>query len=254
MALFADDRCRIMLVLADETLRPSINIKKENARVNSMRPIIIINFKTYPEATGKHAVELARLCEQLGREHLYDMRVAVQPTDIAAVAEAVNIPVYAQHIDPFDAGKHTGAISAQAIKAAGAAGSLLNHSERMLSTQELQQAAAQLQKEKLQVIIGAESLHRLEELGRAVQPTLFFIEPPELIGGEVSVSVARPDIVGSAVHATKQQLLIGAGIREFNDLHIAIEAGAKGVILSSHIVTAKDHRKALLKLLTARGR
>lgn len=199
-------------------------------------------------------VKLAKLCQELGKEHDIDMRIAVQATDIAAVSQAVDIPVYAQHVDPVDAGKTTGWVTAQAIKAAGAKGTLLNHAERRVSTQSIKATIHYLKKLHLDAVVCAEDLHRLHELDRHVEPTLFVVEPPELIAGDVSIAVARPDIVGNAVHATHKPLLVGAGIKDHNDFSIALEMGAKGVLLSSHILLAKDQRKALMRLLTRRGR
>lgn len=219
-----------------------------------MRPIVIVNFKTYLQATGERAVRLAKLCEEVGKEYHVDMRVAVQASDVSAVVAAVSIPVYAQHVDAVEPGKTTGWVTAQALKAAGAAGTLLNHAEHRTSTQNIRLTTPYLRKEKFEIIVIAEDLHRLAEFERHVDADLFCIEPPELIGGDVSVSVARPDIVGNAVHATAKPLLIGAGIKDYTDLSIALSMGARGVLLSSGVVLARDQKKALLKLLTPHGR
>jgi triosephosphate isomerase (TIM) len=222
-------------------------------RKERVKPIIIINCKTYPQATGIKAVQLAKLCEEMAQRFDLDIRIAVQVADLQAVANAVSIPVYAQHADAVGPGKTTGWITAHSIKLAGGAGALLNHAERPLSTQSIKATIAYLKKEHLHAIVCAESVKRLEELSMHADATLFAIEPPELIGGDVSVAIARPDIVGNAVQASPKPLLIGAGIKDHNDFSIALQMGAKGVLLSSGIVLAKDWRKAFLKLLTARG-
>ena len=67
-------------------------------------PMIIINFKTYLEATGKKAVELAKKAEKASKETGIYIAVTPQFTDVKAVAEAVEIPVFAQHIDPIKPG------------------------------------------------------------------------------------------------------------------------------------------------------
>ena len=66
-------------------------------------PIVIVNFKTYLEATGRKAVELAEKAEKVSKETGVCIAVAPQFVDIAAVAKAVEIPVFAQHIDPSKA-------------------------------------------------------------------------------------------------------------------------------------------------------
>ena len=218
-----------------------------------MKPIVIINFKTYPQATGEKAVRLAKLCEEYGKGHKVDMRVAVQATDIATVAKAVSIPVYAQHADIAPAGKSTGWITASALKAAGAKGTLLNHSEHRLNAQAIHAIMPQLRKAKLEVVVIAEDLHQLRLFDKHIKADYFCIEPPELIAGEVSVSMARPDVVGDAVRSTKVPLLVGAGVKEYEDLSLALELGAKGVLLSSHVVLARNQPRALKRLLSVRG-
>jgi triosephosphate isomerase len=65
-------------------------------------PMIIVNFKTYSEATGAKAIELAKKAEKVSSETRISVGIAPQFTDIAPVAEAVDIPVFAQHVDPED--------------------------------------------------------------------------------------------------------------------------------------------------------
>ena len=73
--------------------------------------------------------------------------VAPQFVDIARIAEAVEIPVFAQHIDPIKPGNCTGHILAEAVKEAGAVGTLINHAERQLKLSEIE-AIISLTREK----------------------------------------------------------------------------------------------------------
>ncbi len=102
-------------------------------------PIIIVNFKTYLESTGQKAVELAKNAEKASKETGATIVVAPQFVDIARVAEAVEIPVFAQHIDPIKPGNSTGHILAESVKEAGAVGTLINHAERQLKLSEIEQ-------------------------------------------------------------------------------------------------------------------
>ncbi len=58
-----------------------------------------MNFKTYIEATGKRAIELAKVAEEVSRETGVIIIVAPQFTDIEPVSKTVDIPVFSQHID-----------------------------------------------------------------------------------------------------------------------------------------------------------
>ena len=92
-------------------------------------PTIIVNFKTYESATGDKALDLAKIHAQIANETGHSFAVCVQPTDLAKIAVEVDIPVFAQHIDPVGYGSNTGHILPEAVKAAGAFGTLLNHAE-----------------------------------------------------------------------------------------------------------------------------
>ena len=71
------------------------------------------------------------------------------------------------------------------------------------------------------------------------------VEPPELIGGNVSVSKAKPEIIEKSVEKVKEitgdvKVLCGAGIKNREDVAKAIELGSDGILLASGIVKAKD--------------
>src|SRR5437660_11206971 len=89
------------------------------------------------EATGKRAIELAKVAEDVSRETGVTIIVAPQFTDIEPVSKTVDIPVFSQHLDSIKPGAHTGHVLAEAVKSAGAEGTLLHHSERRRNTCEL---------------------------------------------------------------------------------------------------------------------
>ncbi|MFH1317000.1 MAG: triose-phosphate isomerase, partial [Candidatus Woesearchaeota archaeon] len=78
-------------------------------------PVIIINFKTYKSATGKNALNLAKICEKVAKKNKANIAVAVQDADIYRVSSNVKIPVLAQHIDDINFGSHTGATLAEDV-------------------------------------------------------------------------------------------------------------------------------------------
>lgn len=216
--------------------------------------LIIVNCKAYAQGSGSGALRIAEMAERYAKEHGVTIGIAPQALDLTAISAVTSIPVFAQHVDPYSAGRGTGMITAQALKKAGATGAILNHSEHRMRTEDITQAVKMLHKEKLLAIVCVESVARLQELLHHVRPDYFCLEPPELIAGDVSVSVARPDTVLQAVHATKIPLLIGAGVRTYEDLNIAQEMGCAGIILSSGIVLAPHKDRAFARLLTAPGR
>ena len=90
-----------------------------------MKPIIVVNFKTYKESSGKNSIKLAK--------SLKDAIIAVQPADICETSK-VHQNIYCQHVDSVEQGRGTGYLTIEDLIANGACGSLLNHSAHTFIT------------------------------------------------------------------------------------------------------------------------
>jgi len=218
-------------------------------------PTIIVNFKTYSEAAGKKAVELAEEAEKVSKETSVNIIVAPQFTDIATVAEAVEIPVFAQHIDPITPGGHTGHVLAESVKEAGAAGTLINHSERQLKLSDID-TAIKLAREKGLVSCVCANNPSVSVAVAALKPDIVSVEPPELIGTGIAVSKAQPAVVTDTVKLVREvnaevTILCGAGISRGEDVTVALKLGTQGVLVASGIVKAKDPYKILREFAEA---
>jgi triosephosphate isomerase len=212
--------------------------------LNLQTPVIIVNFKTYLESTGKRAVELAKQAEKAAKETGANIVVVPQFVDIATIAEAVEIPVFAQHIDPIKPGNCTGHVLAEAVKEAGAVGTLINHSERQLRLIDVDAIIA-LAKDKGLISCVCANNPSVSAAIAAIHPDITSVEPPELIGTGISVSKAKPEIVTDTVKLVhkidpKMTILCGAGISTAEDVSIALKLGTRGVLVASGIVKAKD--------------
>jgi triosephosphate isomerase (TIM) len=219
-----------------------------------VKPIIIINFKAYPQTIGENAIRLAKICERVAYETGSDIRIAVSAPDIYPVCRVVSIPVYAEHVDSYPLGKHTGSILPEMVKTAGATGTLLNHSEHQIPIQKLEDSIKRSAHLSLTTIVCAVD-PKMEKkiIACKYKPDMVAVEPPELIGGDISVSSAKPGLIARSVETVKKKhrikLLVGAGIKTREDVIKAIELGADGVLIASGIDLARDPEKALLALL-----
>lgn len=207
-------------------------------------PVIIVNFKTYLESTGKRAVELAKQAQKVSRETGYYVGVAPQLADLRAVAEAVDIPVFAQHIDPIKPGGFTGHVLAEAAQEAGAVGTLINHSERQLKLSDIDEIVKMTREKGLMSIVCANN-PTISAAVASLKPDMVAIEPPELIGTGIPVSKAQPEIVTGTVELVRRVnekvvILCGAGISHGADVSAALKLGTQGVLVASGIVKAKD--------------
>lgn len=202
-------------------------------------------------------MELARAAETVSREIGKEIIVCPNNLDLQIVAQSVKIPVYAQHVDINKTGAFTGSIPAQAIKAIGAQGSLINHSEKRISMEQVELAVIRCKEAGIKSVVCTENVYDAKHIA-LFEPDFIAIEPPELIGTGVSVSTADPNIVKNTVYEINRitkvnglreiPILCGAGVSNGQDIKIALELGAKGVLLASAFVNAKDPKKLLLDM------
>jgi triosephosphate isomerase len=216
-------------------------------------PAIVLNFKTYPEVLGKKGWDLAKSFANVADDTGASIVLAPPTSDLAHLAKLVHIPVFGQHVDAVEPGQTTGWTPPEALLEAGAAGTLINHSERKVAWEEMSVVIPKCRDLGLEVIACADDLAEAETLAK-LSPEYIAIEPPELIGGDVSVTTARPEIVSGAVARIRAAnpkviVLCGAGVKTRKDVAKALELGTAGVLLSSGVVKAKDPEKALRDLV-----
>ena len=207
-------------------------------------PIIIVNYKTYTESTGKNAVKLAKKAERVHKETGVYVAVAPQLAELAAVAKSVAIPVFAQHIDPIKPGGYTGHVLADSAKEAGAVGALINHSERQLKLSDIEQII-RIAREHDMISVVCANNPGVSAAVVALEPDMIAIEPPELIGTGIPVSKAQPEVITGTIKLVREvnkkvTILCGAGISHGADVTAALKLGTQGVLVASGIVKAKD--------------
>lgn len=216
-------------------------------------PIILVNFKVYPSAVGEAAVELAKIHEKVAKETGANIAVAVNSLDLAKVCNAVDIPVFAQHVDAVECGGNTGHVVPEVVKMQGAFGTLLNHAERPLKDEVLEKSIRRAKEAELEVIVCANTPERAKEI-LPYGPDLVAVEPPELIGGDISVSKSEADVIKKAVEFIGEgQVLVGAGVKDAEDVRLALEFGASGVLLASGVTKASNPEEVLRDLVSGLG-
>jgi triosephosphate isomerase len=218
-------------------------------------PIILVNFKTYSEATGRKALELAKNCEKISLETEICVGVAPQYVDIPLIANEVEIPVFAQHIDPVKPGSHTGHILPEAVKEAGAVGTLINHSERRLKLADIDAAITRAKETGLTSLVCTNN-STVSAAAAALGPDMIAVEPPELIGTGIPVSKAKPEVVSGTIRLVKKInpkviVLCGAGITTGEDVAAALKLETEGVLVASSVVKARKPYAVLLEFAEA---
>jgi len=207
--------------------------------------MIFVNFKTYEEGTGEKALKLAKICQAVEQETEIKIFPVVQAADIYRLTSA-GLTVWAQHVDDIGFGPNTGSTLFEALAQAGAKGTLLNHSENKLPPETIGSIIERTR--SLGFLVCCESLEEAQSIAE-FKPDLIAYEPPELIGGDVAVSSAKPEIIGDFTREIKDiPVLVGAGIHEREDVHQSLKLEAVGILVSSAVVLADDPKKVLLDL------
>jgi triosephosphate isomerase len=210
---------------------------------------VLVNLKAYP----CDPVDIAEAANAVADASGVRIAVAPQAAHLERVA-ATGVETWAQHVAPVAHGSHTGHTLAEAVADAGATGTLLNHSEHRLTLADIDGALDAADRADLETVVCANNPDQVAAAA-ALGPDAVAVEPPELIGGDVSVGTADPDIVEGAVAAAAAvdpdvSVYCGAGVSTGDDLTAAADLGADGVLLASGVAKADDPRAALSDLVS----
>ncbi len=211
-------------------------------------PILIINFKNYMEASGKRCLALALEADKVAKELNMLESIAVAPPNpaLALVAERIDIPVIAQHVDDKGEGSTTGYNTVNMLRSFNIRGSIVNHSEHRLSLKEIEGVVKALRTSDMVAVVCVREPSEMDAIaGFELEPDYIAIEPPELIGTGNAVSRSKPEVItGSVERASrlglKSKIICGAGIVDGSDSKAAIRLGSKGVLVASGIVKADN--------------
>lgn len=205
---------------------------------------MILNLKNYPEVLGEGSLRIAEAAQRASSKTGAEIIVAPPGPMVAIVASRVTIPVFSQTVGSETGDKTTGAFLPEAVKAARAKGTLLNHSESSRTLSELKRLVPRLRGLSLAVCLCAGTTSQAVTLSR-LEPDYIAVEPPGLIGSGMAVSKAKPELVSRTVSKVRGtgyrgKILCGAGIVSGEDVKKAVELGAEGVLVSSSVVKARD--------------
>lgn len=234
-------------------MRQTAPRKPENpvgAIIKNGGKMIVLNLKTY-DAVIKNPLYFVDVAKEVVGESGVRIAVAVPAPYLKEAAERYS-DVYAQHMDHYEPGAHTGSIIAEMLASLRVKGTIINHSEKRVGENIVKAAVERAHLLNIETIVCAESPDEAEKLSET-QPSFIAVEPPELIGSGVSVSTAKPEVIVSTVKKIKAKnpkvrVLCGAGVNNKDDVRKALELGAEGVLLASAYVKAKKPKEFLQEL------
>ena len=210
--------------------------------------MFIINCKNYEEIAGGKIIEFIKIAEKISKK--YKIKIAVAPPQhlIGLVANS-SIPILAQHVDNSNVGSTTGFMIPELLKKSKVSGSLINHSEHRISSDEISKLVLKLRELKMISVVCVKDVAEAKKYAK-LNPDYIAIEPPELIGSGKAVSKEKPELITKSADAVnsaknKTKLLCGAGIVSGQDVTKALELGSRGILVASGIIKAKNWTKVI---------
>lgn len=210
--------------------------------------MIFLSLKTYKEATGDNVIKLLSSVKKISQESGVKIIPIAQPTDIYRIKKELEIEVWAQHMDPIDPGRNMGWLSPYSLKAVGAAGVVINHSEHKTTDENVKKILDKAREYQLKNIVIAFDPKTVIRYS-LWNPDYISYEKEDAIGTGESMLKTEEENIKKLVSVLKRPLIIGAGISTGEDVRQAVKLGAKGVIIASSFVLAKNPEEKLRELV-----
>ena len=215
--------------------------------------MILVNFKLYKETFGDGALKLAEICQKVAKKTGVEIIPVVSSLDAFRIKEKLGMnKVYIQAVDEVTEGAKTGFISPFQASELKIEGTLINHSEHRVKPGSIKKILKNWPKD-FKSVVCISTLGQAQAWAKNIKPDMIAYEPRELIGSkDRSVATEKPEMIKKIVEKySKIPVLVGAGIHSKEDVKISLKLGAKGVLISSFIVKAKDPEKELLEIASA---
>ncbi len=216
------------------------------------RPFFEFGPKAY--MYGEELLKLAQAIDRIAQK--YDMDVVLDPqtTDLRYIAgnTSERIHVYAQHMDSIPVGRGMGSVLAEAVRATGAVGVMLNHAEHKLTLDEIAAAIRRADEVGLATMVCADGEDEISAVA-ALAPNIIVAEPSELIGTGIAVGHEYVSACLQMVRSINPEIIVlpSAGISCGEDCYNIIRAGADASGSSSGICCASDREAMAEEMIAA---
>jgi triosephosphate isomerase (TIM) len=204
---------------------------------------------------GEEVLKLARHADLVSKKYRVSIIFTPQYVDIPTLArETENIFVFAQHMDFLPVGRGIGSVLPEAVKAAGAAGVLLNHAEKPLSIDVIERTIARADEVGLGTMVCADTFTNVAAVAR-LAPNILLAETPELIGvgkrdQRDQQAIAKINRIVWDINPDIR-VLHGAGISNGEDVYAIIASGAQATGSTSGIIKANDPLQMLEEMIAS---
>ncbi len=199
---------------------------------------------------GDDVLDLALAADAASEKYKVDIIFTTPYTEIRRVKENTRfLHVFAPHMDPLKPGRGLADVLAEAVKAAGAEGVMLNHCEKPISLGTLKASILRADEAGLVSIVCADSIAEAGAVAK-LNPNIIVPEPTELVGTGQTSDEEYVRASTEAVKSVNPEILVlqGAGIKCYSDVYRNIFAGADATGCSSGIAAlpTREARNAMV--------
>ncbi|MAE49218.1 hypothetical protein CMI48_00150 [Candidatus Pacearchaeota archaeon] len=208
--------------------------------------MIVINFKNWK--TGKEVLRLAKDVQHyFGKTD--DVVLCVPATEIGRVGDAVELDVFAQHVDLVKKPESTGSVGVKAVKAVGGLGTLINHSEKRLGWKEVTALMQECADLGVRALVCVKTYREAKWVSKqTVRPWGVVYEGGSLFFAEKALTGSREKEIKAFADLFKEsevKALCGGGLFTLKDIKTALDVGCDGVVLDSAIAKVKKPERFL---------
>lgn len=214
-------------------------------------PFFEIGPKSY--LYGDDILDLALAADKASEKYDVDIIFTTPLVDIRRIKEATKrIHVFAPHMDPIYPGRGLADTLPESLVAAGTEGVMLNHCEKPLTFEVLEETIKRAEEVGLTTIVCADSMADASKIA-TLAPDIIVAEPSELIGTGVSVGEEYVKAATEAVHSVNNEILVltAAGIANGEDVYNTIISGADATGSSSGVAKAEDRAAMVDEMISS---
>jgi len=205
---------------------------------------------------GDNVIEYAKVADAASKEYDIDVLFVAPYTEIRRVSESTDrLIVLAPYMDAIKPGRGIADVLPEAVKAAGAQGVMINHSERPMTLSAIKKTIDRANELDLLTFVCADTIVEAKALA-LLHPDILNPEPTELIGsGNVSDMGYVKEVI-KVVKSIDPSIMVeqAAGITTAQQVYDFIMAGSEAAGSASGILFSENPYSLLNEMVCAVNR
>ena len=214
-------------------------------------PFFEIGPKSY--LYGEEVLDLALAADAVSEKYQVNILFTSPLVELRRIAErAKHLFMLAPHMDPLRPGRGLADTLPESLVAAGAAGVMLNHIEKPIPLDTLEQTLRRADELGLLTVVCTGTIEQAKAVAY-FHPDVIVTEPAAQIGTGIASDMAWVKASIDAVKSVDSKILVlqGAGISNGKDVYEVIFAGAEATGSSSGIIKAPDRAAMVDEMISA---